>query len=126
MSQLTSALIVDDEEHVRLYVKLVLKSLGVSHLYEANNGQAGIDSYLESKPDLVLMDVSMPVMDGMQALEKLNDADPQAMVVMLTSMASREIVEQCATKGAINYIRKDVPREELKTMLQEVIDDYYE
>ncbi len=121
-----SALIVDDEQHVRLYVKLVLKSLGIERFFEAENGAAGVESYTENRPELVLMDVSMPVMDGVSALRKINETDPAALVIMLTSMASREIVEECAEGGAINYIRKDVPREELAHLLRETIDDYYE
>ncbi|MGF1449745.1 MAG: response regulator transcription factor [Opitutales bacterium] len=121
-----SALIVDDEQHVRLYVKLVLKSLGIQNFYEAENGAAGVESYAQNRPELVLMDVSMPVMDGVAALRKINEADPEALVIMLTSMASREIVEECAENGAINYVRKDVPREELAHLLRETIHDYYE
>ncbi|MGF1482825.1 MAG: response regulator transcription factor [Opitutales bacterium] len=121
-----SALIVDDEQHVRLYVKLVLKSLGIQQFFEAENGAAGVDAYAEHKPELVLMDVSMPIMDGVSALRKINETDPTALVIMLTSMASRETVEECAESGAINFIRKDVPREELANLLRETLHDYCE
>jgi two-component system chemotaxis response regulator CheY len=126
MATPTSALVVDDEQHVRLYVKLVLKSLGINHLYEADNGQSALESYTAHKPDVVLLDVSMPVMDGMTALRKINEADASAMVIMLTSMASRDIVESCAKNGAIQYIRKDVPKQELTDLLREILDDYFE
>lgn len=120
-----SVLLVDDESHVRFYVKMTLKTLGIREIYEASNGSEGVSMYGELKPDLVLMDVNMPVMDGLDALEKINEQDEDALIVMLTSLASREVIETSAERGAINYIRKDVPSAELKKLIQEVIDEYF-
>lgn len=125
MANPKSVMLVDDESHVRFYVKMTLKTLGIREIHEATTGEEAVNMYSELKPDLVLMDVNMPVMDGLEALGKINEADPDALVVMLTSLAAREIIETSAERGAVQYIRKDVPSSELKKLIQEVIDEYF-
>lgn len=106
-------LITDDEAHIRKFVGLVLKRLGQPVIFEAANGQIALDLYQREKPDLVLLDVNMPVLDGVETLAKLKQIDPDAVVVMLTSLANRQTVEECARLGALDYIRKDLPRDEM-------------
>ena len=114
-------LITDDEAHIRKFLGLVLKKLGQPVILEAANGLEALAVYLRHKPDLVLLDVNMPVLDGVQALEQIKRADPDALVVMLTSLANRQTVEECARLGATHYLRKDLPRDELIGQLSEVI-----
>ncbi len=121
-----TALIVDDEDHVRLYVKLMLQQLGVDTIYEATNGQQALTAYADHRPDVVLMDVNMPVLDGIEALEHISKMDPEAIVIMLTSLATRETVETSAAKGAVQFIRKDVPRAAMAKVLQETFDECFE
>jgi len=120
-----TVLLVDDESHVRFYVKMTLKALGIREIHEATTGEEAVRMYQELTPDFVLMDVNMPVMDGLEALGKINDVDPDALVVMLTSLAAREIIETSAERGAVQYIRKDVPSSELKKLIQEVMEEYF-
>ena len=72
MNRPTSALIVDDEEHLRMYLKLILKGIGFTEFFEAENGKVGVDRYKAQRPDLVLMDVNMPVKEGLEALEDIH------------------------------------------------------
>ena len=115
-------LLVDDEPHIRVFVSLILKSLGGPKIYEANNGEDAVAAYQKDKPDVVLLDVNMPHLDGIQTLRKLKELDPDCVVIMLTSLANRETVEKALELGAVNYIRKDTPKEEIAKALSETID----
>lgn len=119
-------LLVDDEIHIRKFVGLLLKQLGPVSIVEASNGQEAIARYQQERPDLVLMDVNMPVLDGIGALRALREIDPDAIAIMLTSLASRQIVEEAADLGAVNYVRKDTPKDELLKTLRETIEACFE
>ena len=115
-------LLVDDEAHIRVFVSLILKSLGSPKIIEAANGQEAIAAFQAEKPDVVLLDVNMPHLDGIQTLRKLKEIDPDCTVIMLTSLANRETVEKALELGAVNYIRKDTPKEEIAKSLAETLD----
>jgi two-component system chemotaxis response regulator CheY len=119
-------LVSDDEAHIRKFLGLVLGKLGQPVVLEAVNGQEAIATYALHKPDLVLLDVNMPVVDGVQALTSIRQSDPDALVVMLTSLANRQTVEECARLGAAGYLRKDLPRDELVTRLAQIIAEYFQ
>jgi CheY-like chemotaxis protein len=119
-------LLVDDEAHIRKFVGLILKKIGTPTVLEAADGQAALAVYAQEKPDLVLLDVNMPILDGLQTLERLHQIAPEANVVMLTSLANRQTVEDCVRLGALAYIRKDTPRDELSTQLQQIIQEIFE
>ena len=115
-------LLVDDEAHIRVFVSLILKSLGEPVITEAGNGEEAVIAYQAGKHDVVLLDVNMPHLDGIQTLRKLKEINPDCVVIMLTSLATRETVEQALELGAVNYIRKDTPKEEISKALAETID----
>ena len=119
-------LIVDDEAHIRKYTGLLLRSLGVPLILEATNGQEGFEVYQREQPDLVLMDVNMPVLDGVETLKLINAYDPEAVVVMLTSLATRQIIDDAASHGATYYLRKDTPRDEILAQLKQIFADTFE
>ena len=126
MANPNSALIADDEKHIRSYVRLILNRLGVEEVYEANDGASAVESYRENKPDLVLLDINMPGMTGLEVLPKILEMDPEAVVVMLTGHASRHLIEGSAKAGAVHYIRKDTPQQEISDMLTELFNEIYE
>ena len=115
-------LLVDDEPHIRIFVSLILKSLGQPEIREAGNGGDALEAYKANRPDVVLLDVNMPHLDGIETLRKLKEIDPDRVVIMLTSLATRETVERALELGAANYIRKDTPKEEISKALAETID----
>jgi two-component system chemotaxis response regulator CheY len=119
-------LLADDEAHIRKFVGLILRQLGSPTIIEAVNGAQAVELYQSERPDLVLLDVNMPEVDGLQALEKLRAIDPDCAVVMLTSLTTRNIIERAAELGAINYIRKDTPKEEILATLREILDTMFE
>ncbi len=121
-----TVLLVDDEAHIRKYVGLILKQLGSPTIYEATNGVEAVETYSRVNPDLVLLDVNMPIMDGIETLKKLKEIDPGCIVVMLTSLANRQTIDQAVDLGASNYIRKDTSRDEITAALRETISACFE
>lgn len=120
-----TVLIVDDEPHIRRYIGLILQKMGSPTIVEAGNGEEAVALYAQHRPDLVLMDVNMPIMDGLEALEQICKQDPDALVVMLTSLATRHVVERCLELGAINFVRKDTPKEVMAQVMTETIEDNF-
>jgi two-component system chemotaxis response regulator CheY len=121
-----SILLVDDEAHIRKFMSLLLRHLGVAKIFEAPNGHAALELFKREKPDLVMLDVNMPQMDGIETLRALKLLDPDCIVVMLTSLANRQTIDEAAALGAANYIRKDAPPEEIGRALAETIDTCFE
>jgi len=115
-------LIVDDMQAMRAMAKTLATSLGAEVIGEAENGQVGLDLYLSEKPDLVLLDIEMPVKDGISTLKAILAEDSSANVVMLTSVDNMAVVEDCIFSGARDYIRKDVAPDVMKERLQKELD----
>jgi CheY-like chemotaxis protein len=114
-------LVVDDEAHIRKFVSLMLRSLGEPIVVEAANGTAALESYERERPNLVLLDVNMPRVDGIQTLRNLKRVDPACTVVMLTSLVNRHTVEECLRLGASGYLRKDNPPDEMMAQLKKIL-----
>ncbi|HTB80635.1 MAG TPA: response regulator transcription factor [Opitutaceae bacterium] len=114
-------LLADDEAHIRKFIGLLLRQLGSPTIIEASNGVQALALFESERPDLVLLDVNMPELDGLQALAGLRMLDPDCAVIMLTSLTTRQTVEQAAELGAVYYIRKDTPKDEILKTLREVI-----
>jgi two-component system chemotaxis response regulator CheY len=121
-----SIMLVDDEAHIRKFISLLLRHLGVERIMEASNGSLAIELYKKEQPDLVMLDVNMPVMDGLETLRALKAINPDCVVIMLTSLANRQTIDQAAALGAANYIRKDAPPEEIGRALSETIESCFE
>ena len=111
--------LADDEAHVRLYVKTVVKSMGCEVVGEASNGQEALELFERLSPDLVLLDINMPVMDGISALKALRAKSDKVAIVMLTSLASADIVQECLDAGANYHLRKDLSMKELKEEIRD-------
>ena len=114
-------LLADDESHVRLFIKTVMASMGCEVVAEAADGKQALEQFDKTAPDLVLLDINMPVMDGISALKELRRRSDKVAIVMLTSLASADIVDQCLEAGANYHLRKDVPLAQLK---QEIRDTW--
>lgn len=118
-----TALVIDDEPHVRKFIGLILRSIGATSVIEAGDGAEGVATYKREKPVLVMLDVNMPGQDGIETLKQIRAFDPQASVIMLTSLANRQTIEDAADGGALHYIRKDTPRDQLVELIKEAITE---
>lgn len=106
-------LLVDDHRLVREGLRRSLEEAGFTVVGEAENGADGIAAAAELRPDLVLMDVSMPVMDGITATRRLRSRVPDAAVVVLTMHADTDLVDRARSAGATGYLLKDASSEEV-------------
>ncbi len=118
-------LLTDDEAHIRKFIGLILRKFDNPRILEAGDGAQAVALYQQHQPDMVLLDVNMPNLDGVQALGLIRAADPDAVVVMLTSLANRHTVEECLRLGAVDYIRKDTPRDEMTAKFERIIAECY-
>ena len=98
-------LIVDDAEFLRVRLTKMLDTDGFE-VFQAENGVKAVDLYKEIHPDVVLMDVTMPEMDGLTALKTIVGFDPKAKVIMLTALGQESVVLEAVKSGARDFIVK--------------------
>ncbi len=126
MSESTSSreirvLLVEDHQLTRIGLKTVLaRTNDIKVIGEAENGQEAVEKVGELNPDVVLMDVGMPVMDGIEAVNKIRDQYPHVNSVMLTSHDNEQDILASLTAGASGYCLKDVEPERLYTAIRAV------
>ena len=101
-----SVLICDDAAFMRVMIKDILTKNGYDVAGEAENGLKAVEKYNETKPDLVMMDITMPEMDGIQALKKIKEADANAPVIMCSAMGQQAMVIESIQSGAKDFIVK--------------------
>ena len=99
-------LIVDDSPVIHNMLRKTLEGNGYSVCGDASNGREGVELYESLKPDLVFMDVTMPIMDGIAALKIIREKDAVAKVIMLTAMGDDEIIAQAQAAGAVSFLKK--------------------
>jgi CheY-like chemotaxis protein len=115
-------LVVDDEAHIRKFVIQMVKALGEPEILQAANGEEALKVYERENPVLVLLDVNMPRVDGIETLRRLKLLDPDCTVIMLTSLVNRQTVEECLHLGAVAYLRKDNPPDDMQARLKKIVE----
>jgi two-component system chemotaxis response regulator CheY len=103
-------LIVDDAEFLRVRISKMLGGEG-HEIMEAENGVKALRVYQSVRPDLVLMDITMPEMDGLNALREIRAIDPKAKVIMLTALGQESVVLEAIKTGARDFIVKPFERD---------------
>lgn len=123
MPRPTNALIVEDEAHVRVFLRLLLKDCGIENVWEAADGAQGLAMVESHRPELVLLDINLPVMNGMEVLRFIQEEKhPGLPVVMVSSESAIKTVRDAVRLGAIAYILKHSDRAEALAMLSEALD----
>ena len=114
-------LICDDAAFMRMMIKDILTKNGYNIAGEAENGAKAVEKYNETKPDLVLMDITMPEMDGIQALKKFKECDPNACVIMCSAMGQQAMVIEAIQSGAKDFIVKPFQAERVLEAVKKVV-----
>jgi DNA-binding NarL/FixJ family response regulator len=123
MARPTNALIVDDEAHVRIFLRLLLKDCGIENVWEASDGAQGLAMVESHRPELVLLDINLPVINGMEVLRLIQEEKhPGLPVVMVSSESAIKTVRDAVRLGASAYILKHSDRAEALAMLSEALD----
>ncbi len=117
-----SVLIVDDEIHIRAYLRKILQFLDIDTVYEASNGTEALIVYQREIPDIVLLDLEMPGKNGYDTLVDFMKQYPSSKVMMLSSVTNRQVVKQCLATGAKHYLLKEKSATKCAVMLEEAFD----
>jgi two-component system chemotaxis response regulator CheY len=103
---MASVLIADDSAVIRKTLKRILVSAGHEVVGEASHGQEAVQLYKEKQPDIVTMDISMPIMSGVEAVKHIIDAYQDAKIVMISAVDEKSLVFEALESGAKHYIIK--------------------
>ena len=114
-------MICDDAAFMRMMIKDILTKNGYNVAAEAENGAIAVEKYKEVQPDLVLMDITMPEMDGIQALKAIKGIDPQATVIMCSAMGQQAMVIEAIQSGARDFIVKPFQAERVLEAVKKVV-----
>ena len=114
-------LICDDAAFMRMMIKDILTKNGYNVVGEAENGAKGVEKYNELKPDLVLMDITMPEMDGIAALKAIKASDAGATVIMCSAMGQQAMVVESIQAGARDFIVKPFQKDRVVEAIKKAI-----
>jgi len=117
---MATVLVVDDAEFLRVRISKMLTAEGYQ-VIEAENGAVAVEKYKAEHPDVVLMDITMPEMDGLTALKTIKAIDPQARVVMLTALGQESVVLEAVKSGARDFVVKPFNQERVLSALQKLL-----
>ncbi len=101
----STVLVVDDAAFMRMMIRDILAKEGYV-IHEAVNGRDAVDKYEEIHPDLVTLDITMPEMNGLDALRLIRDGDPQARVLMVSAMGQQKMIVEALEAGAMDFLVK--------------------
>ena len=114
-------LLVDDAAFMRMMLKDILTKNGYNVVGEAENGVKAIEKYKELSPNLVVLDITMPEMDGIQAARGIKEADPSALIVMCSAMGQQAMVIEAIQAGAKDFIVKPFQPDRVIEAVQKVL-----
>ncbi len=114
-------LVVDDESEICEFLKSFFEERSYNVIV-ANSGEQALDVVKQEKPQVVLLDIKMPGMDGLQALREIKTKFPKTKVIMVTAIETRDKIEECLRLGADNYITKPLSLEYLENDVKEKIE----
>ncbi|EGL82513.1 response regulator receiver protein [Caldalkalibacillus thermarum TA2.A1] len=118
---MAKVLVVDDAAFMRMMIKDILTKNGYEVVGEAADGQQALEQYKELKPDLVTMDITMPEMDGITALKKIREIDPEAKVIMCSAMGQQAMVIDAIQAGAKDFIVKPFQADRVLEAIKKVL-----
>ncbi|MCL6477590.1 MAG: response regulator [Peptococcaceae bacterium] len=114
-------LIVDDAAFMRMMIKNILLKNGYEIAGEAENGKQAVNMYMESKPDLVTMDITMPEMDGIESVKAIRSSDPDANIIMCSAMGQQSMVMDAIQAGAKDFIVKPFQQDRILQAIERVL-----
>ena len=114
-------LIADDAAFMRMMIKDILLSNGYEIAGEANNGLKAVELYKKERPDIVMMDITMPEMDGITAVKEIRKYDPSAKVVMCSALGQQSMVMEAIQSGAKDFIVKPFQPDRVIEALKKVL-----
>lgn len=114
-------MIVDDALFMRKTIHKILEESGYSEILEMPDGESALAAYENEKPDLVLLDITMPGMSGVTVLEEIMKMDPAAKVVMCSAIGQEIMIQKALVGGALDFIVKPFKKEEFQKIINSVL-----
>ncbi|NTW06072.1 MAG: response regulator [Peptococcaceae bacterium] len=114
-------LIADDAAFMRMMIKNILEKNGYTIVGEAENGKQALNLYEETKPDLVTMDITMPEMDGLEAVKAIRAVDSNASIIMCSAMGQQAMVMEAIQAGAKDFVVKPFQQDRLLQAVERVL-----
>lgn len=115
-------LIVDDAAFMRMTIKQIIETEDHTMVAEAGNGVEAIEKFMETKPDIVILDISMPEMNGIETLKRLKVLDPAAKIIICSAIGYQDLLAQAIECGAAEFILKPFEKEQLVKAIEKVMD----
>ncbi len=116
-------LIVDDSKTSRKFLKNMLIEAGFEVVAEAIDGIDGIEKYKEFKPDVVTMDITMPNLDGIDAVTEIMRIDPEAKIIMVTAAGQKNNVVEALKRGAVDFVQKPFDAEVIVEVIKKAMEE---
>lgn len=114
-------LIVDDAAFMRMMIKNIVTKSGFEVVGEAENGAVALELYKTHSPDLVTMDITMPEMDGIEAVKAIREHDPNANIIMCSAMGQQAMVMEAIQAGAKDFIVKPFQQDRILQSIERVM-----
>ena len=116
-----TCLIVDDSAFMRFHLRRLMDSFNNITASEASNGNEAIVEYERLRPDIVLMDIVMPGLEGVETVRRICKANPEARVIMVSSVSYQEKIDEAMAAGAKYFVSKPVTTEELRIAIEKAL-----
>ena len=110
-------LIGDDSILARKQLKDVLSTMGAVHFIEAVNGKEAVEKYIAEKPDIIFLDIIMPIKDGLHAVQEIIAEDPTALILIVSSVGTQQQLKSAIEAGAKDFIQKPINADQIKAIV---------
>jgi two-component system, chemotaxis family, chemotaxis protein CheY len=118
---MAKVLITDDALFMRMQLKDIISQLGHEIIGEAENGLDAVNKVIELQPDIITMDITMPEMNGVEAVKEIKKTNPSAKVIMCSAMGQQSMVLEAIQAGAIDFVVKPFNSERVKEALEKAL-----
>lgn len=122
MNKMT-VLVVDDTRFMRETIKKILRKYDVETFFEAENGLEAVDKYTRLRPELVIMDIAMPIMDGIESIKRIVKINPEVHILVCSTLSDRQKVIEAVKEGAAAYILKPPHEDKLIEEINNIFID---
>ncbi len=115
-----TCIIIDDSDFARINLKKVVTKTGGEVVGEAKDGKDAADLYAKHDPDLVLLDITMPVVDGLEALSNIMEKDKEANVIIVSSLGNKDMIKEAIARGAKQFVTKPFNADHVSMIIKSV------
>jgi two-component system chemotaxis response regulator CheY len=116
-----TSIVIDDSDFARMNIRKIITTIGGEVVGEAKDGKHAIDLYKKLKPDLVLLDITMPRVDGLEALRSIMEIDRDARIIIVSSLGNKEMIKEALSRGAKQFVTKSFNANHVDMIIRAVL-----